>query len=205
MARSLKIDTKATLKLVTVTECKNFLRVDFTDDDNYISDLIDMAMESIEKYCNISIYEQTLIQQCDLWDETFNLLRSPIQNSGDLTIEHIKYYDENNNFVVWNSTNYNVDKNISPARIYLADESDSYPTLSNRIYPIEVKYKSGADAVNSAPKMLKQACLLIIGQFYENRQPYIVGRSVSEIPMTVRYLLDPHKTQTFGVPNNILL
>jgi hypothetical protein len=23
--------------------------------------------------------------------------------------------------------------------------------------------------------------------------------------MTVRYLLDPHKTQTFGVPNNILL
>jgi|MDSW01.2.fsa_nt_gb uncharacterized phiE125 gp8 family phage protein len=205
MARSLKIETKPTLKLVTVTECKNFLRVDFTDDDNYISDLIDMAIETIENYCNISIYEQTLVQQCDLWEETFNLLRSPIQNSGDLTVEHIKYYDENDVQRVWDASNYNVDTNMSPARIYLKDDSDSYPTIATRIFPIEVKYKSGTDAVNSAPKILKQACLLIIGQFYENRQPYIVGRSVSEIPMTVKYLLDKHKIQTFGLPNEIIL
>ena len=205
MARSLKIETKPTLKLVTVTECKNFLRVDFTDDDNYISDLIDMAIETIENYCNISIYEQTLVQQCDLWEETFNLLRSPIQNSGDLTVEHIKYYDENDVQRVWDASNYNVDTNMSPARIYLKDDSDSYPTIATRIFPIEVKYKSGTDAVNSAPKILKQACLLIIGHFYENRQPYIVGRSVSEIPMTVKYLLDKHKIQTFGLPNEIIL
>lgn len=94
---------------------------------------------------------------------------------------------------------------MSPARIYLKDDSDSYPTIATRIFPIEVKYKSGTDAVNSAPKILKQACLLIIGQFYENRQPYIVGRSVSEIPMTVKYLLDKHKIQTFGLPNEIIL
>ena len=205
MARSLKIDTKSSLDLVTLTEAKNYLRIDFSDDDNYLADLIDMAKETIEKYCNISIYQQTLIQQCDIWEETFDLLRSPVQNTGDIEITHIKYYDENDVQQTWDSSNYNLDTNMSPARIYLTDESESYPDISNRIYPIEIKYKSGSTSVGDAPKMLKQACLLILGQFYENRQPYIVGRSVAEIPMTVRYLLDHHKTQTFGLPSNISL
>ena len=193
MARSLKISTPSVLKLVTLAEAKTHLRVDFSNDDNYINDLIDLAQELIEEYCNVAIYEQVL---------TFNLLRGPIIHVDSLTVSSIKYFDTNNVQQTWASSNYDVDKNSSPPRIYPSDNSvDDFPDLADRIFPIEITYKAGLLDSQTAltPKILKQACYLLIGQFYENRQPVIVGRSVSQIPMTVKFLLDKHKVQTFGV------
>ena len=37
------------------------------------------------------------------------------------------------------------------------------------------------------------------GQWYENRQEAIIGRSVSSIPMTATYLMDRYKVQTLGI------
>lgn len=202
MARSLKISTPSVLKLVTLAEAKTHLRVDFSNDDNYINDLIDLAQELIEEYCNVAIYEQVLVQQCDTWDETFNLLRGPIIHVDSLTVSSIKYFDTNNVQQTWDSSNYDVDKNSRPPRIYPSDNTvDDFPDLADRIFPIEITYKAGLlnSQTSLTPKILKQACYLLIGQFYENRQPVIVGRSVSQIPMTVKFLLDKHKVQTFGL------
>lgn len=46
---------------VTVTEAKNYMRVDVTDDDTLIGELITAARQQLEKYLNISLIERTVI------------------------------------------------------------------------------------------------------------------------------------------------
>jgi len=50
------------------------------------------------------------------------------------------------------------------------------------------------EVVGDIPAPLKHAALLLIGQFYENREPVIAGVSISKIPLTLEYLLQPYKT-----------
>ena len=45
------------------------------------------------------------------------------------------------------------------------------------------------------PIALKQAAYILIGQFYENRQINVVGRSVGEINVSAKYLMDRYKIQ----------
>ena len=45
---------------VTLAQAKSHMRVDFTDDDAYITSLITQARQSIEDFCNISIVTKTI-------------------------------------------------------------------------------------------------------------------------------------------------
>ena len=81
-----------------------------------------------------------------------------------------------------------------PARIALA-VNQSYPTTSDRIAAIRVEYIVGVTAANLVDNAIKQAVLLTIGHWYQNREAVIVGRIATELPMAAKYLLDQYKIQ----------
>ena len=203
MARSSYIASPSILKIVSLTEAKNHLRVDHTEDDTYISNLILASQEVIENYCNIKIMEVGVVQYCDTWSDTFELIFSPVVNSGKASISHIKYYNdaEPPALTTWASSNYIFDKYSSPMRIRLADLEgiDGYPDIAAQLNAIEISYDVGYDHDNDVPLALQQACLILVGQWYENRQVAVVGRSVGKIPMTATYLMDRFKVQTLGL------
>ncbi len=58
-----------------------------------------------------------------------------------------------------------------------------------------VGYGSSASDV---PEIIKQAILLTIGNFYENRNSVIIGRIATELPQNVKWLLDTYKVQIVG-------
>ena len=203
MSRTAYIATPSIIKLVTRTEAKSHLRIPsgVTDDDTYIDNLVLAAQECIEEYCNIILFDTEIVQYADKWEDTYNLYKSPVENSGKATIDKIEYIaDGDTSYTTWDSSKYVKDVYTCPIRIGLADDED-YPDLADVINAIKITYDIGYSSSSDAPNALKQACLILVGQWYENRQEAIVGRSVGIIPLTARYILDKYKIRTFGLPN----
>ena len=73
-----------------------------------------------------------------------------------------------------------------------------------RLIAIKITYTVGYVEAEQIPAMLRQAAKIIVGQWYENRQEAIVGRSVSSIPMTATYILNEYKVRSFGLPTIML-
>ena len=70
------------------------------------------------------------------------------------------------------------------------------PNLSDRINAVHVKYTVGFGTTSAdVPDGIKQAVLLTIGNWYENRQSVISGRTATELPLSSQYLLDQYKIQ----------
>ena len=73
------------------------------------------------------------------------------------------------------------------------------PTIANQLNAVKITYSVGVNLASLIPEALKQAILILVGQWYENRQVAVVGRSVGTIPMTAQYLMNPYKVQTLGM------
>lgn len=203
MSRSAYIETPSSVGIVTLSEAKVHLRVDQSEDDAYITSLILASQEVIENYCNIKVMQVTVVQYCDTWRESQELLMSPVTNSGKATITHVKYYNDAPTpvLITWPTSNYIFDKYSSPLRLALADIDtlDAYPDIATQINAIEIKYNVGYSSSADVPLSLKQACLILVGQWYENRQVDVVGRSVGKISMSAKYLMNRYKIQTLGL------
>lgn len=56
----------------------------------------------------------------------------------------------------------------------------------------------GAYFINAIPPHVRHAMLLMVGHFYENREPVVVGQIVSQIPNTMKFLLDTERVYEFA-------
>ena len=190
MYRSLKEVTLSTTPLFTTAEAKGFLKVDTTADDTLIDNLITAATESCQIYTNQYFLNTVVEQYSDKWSEVYTLYKSPVSS-----ITHIKYYDTNNVEQTYNPDNYILDDVSKPARIGLAVDA-TLPDLADRINAVHVKYTVGYGTASSdVPDGIKQAVLLTLGNWYENRQTVITGRTATELPLSSQYLLDQYKIQ----------
>ena len=190
MYRSLKEVTLSTTPLFTTAEAKDFLKVYTTADDTLIDNLIKAATESCQIYTNQYFLNTVVEQYSDKWSEVYTLYKSPVS-----AITHIKYYDTNDSEETLDDSNYILDDVSKPARIGLAVDA-TLPSLSDRINAVHVKYTVGyGTASTDVPDGIKQAVLLTLGNWYENRQTVITGRTATELPLSSQYLLDQYKIQ----------
>ena len=188
--RSLKVNTLATNPLFTTADAKDFLKVDTTADYTLIDNLIKAATQSCEIYTNRYFLDTLVTQYADKWVDIENLYKSPVS-----AITHIKYYDSDDSLQTLAGTVYLLDEVSQPARIGLKP-NQSYPNIANRINAIEVKYTVGyGTAASSVPEAIRQAVLITIGNWYENRQTVITGRIATELPLSSQYLLNQYKIQ----------
>tara|TARA_R110002051_G_scaffold4506_1_gene24297 strand:+ start:530 stop:1108 length:579 start_codon:yes stop_codon:yes gene_type:complete len=191
MAKSFVVRDAALTAILTTAEAKQHLKVDTTADDTYIDNLISAATESAQIFTNRYFIETTLDQFGDNWNDIATLFKSPVT-----TVDYIKYYDSDNTEQTLAASVYLVDTKHQPARIALKP-SQSFPSLADRINAINVKYDVGyGTAASDVPEGIRQAVLLTIGNWYENRQEVVVGRIATELPKSAQYLLDQFKVQT---------
>tara|TARA_R110001583_G_scaffold41210_2_gene131226 strand:+ start:2027 stop:2605 length:579 start_codon:yes stop_codon:yes gene_type:complete len=190
MFRSLKEDTLSVNPLFTTTEAKDFLKVDTTADDTLIDSLIKAATQSCQIFTNRYFLTTTVTQYSDKWDGIYTLYKSPV-----IGITHIKYFDSNDTEQTLASSNYILDNVSQPARIGIA-VNGTLPDLADRINAVRVEYKVGYGITsNLVPEGIKQAVLITIGNWYENRQTVITGRTATELPLSSQYLLEQYKIQ----------
>jgi len=173
---SWKVTTEPTSEPLTLTEVKNYLKVDFTTDDDLITLLIKSARQWVERHCNIGLLPQTVTELCDDFPDT--LSRSPVRS-----VLSISYKDSAGATQTWASGNYIVDTYDEPARIRKA-YGVIKPTLYDEIARVTVVYTIGWDDAGALPAPIKRAMLLTIANAYENRED-----SIKRMPTAAEYEL----------------
>ena len=111
------------------------------------------------------------------------------------TITHIKYYDANGTLTTLTpaATYYQSDLTSEqrPARIMPA-HGTNWPSVRSEIYnAVEVQFTAGYGAAADVPAAIKNGMLLLVANWYENREQTIVGVSVSQLPWGVEACITP--------------
>lgn len=194
---------------VSVDELRAHLRLDSTADDTYLADLITGAREFVEGETRRALVEQTWalfldrIPQRDVmgwWDgvregaitmESARSIELPI--SPLVSVDHVKYYSDDNVATVWPSTNYHVDTASKPGRLSLRT-SGVWPVFTRPTNGLEIQYKAGhGSQAGDVPAALRQAIKIIAADWYENRESVIIGTISSRVENSVGAILEKYK------------
>lgn len=167
----LELVTPPSGQVLTVQEAKSHCRVDLSNDDGLISNLIDRATEWVEK--NVQGHRQLLTATYDVpladwwsWNTPQRIPRPPLQSIGS-----VQYYDLNGNLTTLAASNYLVRTPWrGPGTIDWAPFVLRPVYQADRRQPIVIRFTCGYGAAANVPGTLKQAILLLVGHWYVNRE-----------------------------------
>lgn len=199
MISKLKLITAPAIPAVSLADAKLQLRVDNTDDDTFITSLLNECINFVQEHCGIQLITATYEQYLDEFpsDNTFFYLKkNPVQNP----ITSIKYYDAAGVLQTLATDQYWIDENNIPAKIMLRNSVTDFPdTEDERPNAVIVRFKAGyGDAVTSVPENIIRALKLLINTWYDNRTTQKFGEgSGMDIPQAVLSLLNQNKISEF--------
>ena len=185
---------------VSLAEAKTHMRIDGTDDDTYINSLITMAREVVENYQNRQLIDATWTATYTRFpesDDTAFILPYPPLSS----ITSIEYVDTDGDTQTWESSNYDVF--IGDLRGEVRPGFDkSYPNTREHQEAVTIVFVAGyGEAATRVPMSARQSMLLLISQFYEHREPVVIGASPMTVPMNVQFLMDQERiVEAHGSP-----
>jgi uncharacterized phiE125 gp8 family phage protein len=189
----LDLVTEATSNPVSLSDAKEHLRVDHTDEDEYITRLIDTARRYCEKLVNKAFITQTWDCYFDDFPGTpFELPLPPVQ-----TVSSIIYTNSNGTATTVQGSTYTVDKVSHPARINLA-YSKSWPTATlQTLNAIKIRYITGyGDKAANVPEDYRQAILILVAHLFENREQ-TTDIKLTNIPFSIYDILGIDRIITF--------
>lgn len=187
MIRSLTLTTPAAEAPLTMEEVKVSLRVTSDDEDSYIGALIVAAARYIENATARQLVTATWTMTLDCFHDVIRLPKPPLRS-----VSSIQYVDSAGTTQTLSSALYQVDTASLPGRIIPA-YGQSWPTTRDVMAAVTVVFLAGYGGASSVPDELKLAMRLLIGHWYEHREPVSVGNIVSDIPMSVESLLSHHR------------
>lgn len=193
---SLTIVTPPAEEPVTLTEAKNHLRVDLTDDDSLISALIVAAREHAEAITRRAFITQTLKLSMDAFPVNNGPIYVPMPPLQ--SVNSLKYFNTGGvEQTLTEGTDYLVDNESEPGRITPAPDT-GWPATQNRPNAVSVEFVAGFGDASKVPQGIKQAILLMVGHWYENREGVTMqGNNAGELPMAVDSLLMMHRIWRF--------
>jgi uncharacterized phiE125 gp8 family phage protein len=162
-----KVVTAPATEPISTSEAKLHCRVDLADDDVPIAAWIVGAREEVERQTGMALITQTLELVLNDWpsSDRIELPRPPLTS-----VTSVKYKDKEGNETTWDSANYLAGVDSIPGVLALAWDA-TWPSID--LYPVEpirIRYVAGFANAAAVPQSLKQAMLLLIGHWYENRE-----------------------------------
>lgn len=167
MTRHYRLITAAASEPVTAADVKLYARVAHAVEDTLITSWIKAAVKLAEDYQHRAYIEQT-------WRLTYDgfpggCIYVPRPNL--ISVESIKYYDEDDTETTFDSGSYFVDTNSEVGRIVL-NSGESWPNVDLRpINSVIVDFKAGyGDEAADVPDSVKNAIYIYCTHMYENRE-----------------------------------
>lgn len=174
-----------------LSETKDFLKVCVGDDDTYIAALITAARQYVEQHTSRQLVTATWRLRLDSFaDKSFKACNGDfwLPHPPLLAVSSITYYDTANASQTLSSSVYAVNTDDEPGRIRLV-WGQTWPTTYTRYDAVTITYTAGYGAASAVPQLAKQAMRMLVGHWYENRQPVIVGMSANAVEYSVASLL----------------
>jgi hypothetical protein len=165
---SIKINSTIGSEIVTVSDAKNFIRVDTSDDDTLIATIIEQARIVCENYISSDIVSKNRTYYLEHANDRFEIPFSPIDSISSVTVE--------GSAATYTSYGAN-DEILSLSKLAAKDIEITYITTG----------------INNS--LLKQAILQLVSTLYDNRSDITVMQGISfvEIPTDVKTLLSSMK------------
>ncbi len=180
---------------VTVTEVKDQLRVEHTDDDTLINRLISVAVA----YTDVqgALGHAMITQKWGQWinstpPQTVKLLLGPL-----IAVTAVKYYDTDGVLQTDTLSNYEIfgtefSTTIGPK------EGFAWPVTQDRPDAIRIEYTIGyGSATTDIPETLRHALMMLIGHWYDNRETTMMDE-LSNVPYGFDALMDMHRRAWYG-------
>lgn len=191
-----QLENAPTAELVSLDEARLHVRRDDSDDDAKITALIAVAMSRLDGIDGIlgrALITQTWSEQLDRFPvgDRLELPLAPAQSIGS-----IEYYDFDNAPQTLAASNYSLHTRAFGSYVKLGAQS-SWPSTYDRDDAVTVTFTAGyGDAAADVPAAIKHAALLLIGDWYENREDSLIGNNASAaafpLPNGVMSLLRPY-------------
>lgn len=149
---------------VTLAEVKSQCAIDAPDFDDQLRLLMQAAREMVEADTDLRLMPQTIVLRLDAFPATIQI------NTGPLTaISSITYIDEAGSTQTLSSSLYRADIYSRPGRIWLAD-GQFWPETDPRPNAVSVTATAGFASASLVPAVAKQAILLLVADWWKNRE-----------------------------------
>ncbi len=178
------------LEPVSLEEVKAHLRIDHTDEDVLLAALVTAGRIHLETTLGLSFLTQQWILVLDQWpaQQSVSLPLGPVQQITAITL-----YDEDDQASAIDSSSYALDAISQPSRVvWRASISRPRPGRAYNGIEISLTTGFGSNAVD-VPQPLRQAILLLVAHWYENREPVALATEIKEVPQMVSMLTNSYR------------
>lgn len=184
--------TAPTKQVVTLSDVQAHLRIDDDSaEDVLLMSYIAATTKYIENYLSRALITQTWDYFLDEFSNEIELPAPPLQS-----VTSVSYIDTDGNTQVLSGSVYDVDTSVEPGVVRLA-YGQSWPAIRSTPNAVIIRFIAGyGDTETSIEAPIKQAALLLIGHFYENRESTAI-LTIKEVPMAFKSLLGPYERYFF--------
>lgn len=171
---------------VALADARAFLRVDDTAEDGLITALVSAARLHVESITGRAMIFQSWRLVLDAWP-TERSIALPVAPVNELTAVTVFDVDDEAHALELEQFS------VQAGRLLLPRSVSGAPALRERL-GLEIDYVAGhAEAAEAVPADLKQACLTLVGYWFENRDAVIVAGSGSVVPAGFDRLVAPYR------------
>lgn len=189
---SCAVYTAPTAEPCSLAEVKRHVRVP-TDDpqhDAVLSALLTAARQYVENHTGRQLCSATYDAKRDSLpadNSAIYLPRPPLSS-----VTSLKYLDSNGTEQTWAASNYRVSTGTDPGRISLA-YATCWPTVRAVSDGVTIRFVAGYGGAASVPQALKAAILLLVGNWFENREAVVIGTIQSQLEFAISALLEQYR------------
>lgn len=175
---TLKLITAPTSEPLSLADAKLHLKVDGTEDDALIQQIIAAARQQCEHILGRALIEQTWERVLDAFPAGEILLGKP----GALEVVSVKYLDETGTQQTLASSAYALDADTGPGWVFPVPGT-TWPSTYPGANAVRVRFTAGygADAT-SVPANVVAWLKLQVGALYRNREAFAGSGAAIELP-----------------------
>lgn len=201
--------TAPTVDPVILADAKTHLRVTSTDEDSYITGLISAATAALDGDSGAlgrALCQQTWDYKIDRFPYGNDPIRLPLPPVQSVT--SVTYLDSSGNSQTLATSSYRVLLGGDWEPRIEREFNIPWPVTRQVREAVTIRYVAGyapttdspPDYRANVPTAIKQAILLMVGHFYQNRESVIVGARAAavEIPQGVESLIARFRVNGFG-------
>jgi len=172
---------------ITLDEAKDYLRVDFSNDNAYITSLISTSREMIEKDTNTAIVNRSYTEYLDGFPADIIYLQVSGEIDGIPSINYMSQDSITHDKTLTLDTDFILGEFRGRPRL---QSITTWPTARELIGSVKIRYV--IEPQIDIPLPLKQAMYMLISHFYDNRSAVSFLRA-EEMPLGYRNIIRQYK------------
>jgi len=194
---------------VSLTEAKAHLRVDITDDDNYILGLIAAARSWVETHLSRALITQSWRVVLDAFPpgprgwcqaepDPMKLYTILLPKGRVGSVGAVAYTDTAGASQSVAEADYILDNSSDDqfARLFPA-LGKTWPATAELPGSVQIEFDVGYGQAVDVPADIRQAIKLLLGSLYEHRESEVTGTITTQLEHGLEMLLAPYRLNTF--------